>query len=138
MITKINTKLYKFLLVNLQKDWIIGIIAFVIIAIISLLETPKPVKDENFMIYEIYKFSQLGFWGHIQNIKTHQGPLFYYIMGLFVDIFEFNLTDLRMVNGVFSALLLILIFKILDLKKLNELHLLLVFLIPYFLFLTAP
>ena len=86
-------KLFKFLIELFQKNWIIGIIAFVIISIISLLEPINPVKDENYMIYEIYKFSQLGFWGHIQNIKTQQGPLFYYIMGLLMKIFDLNLTD---------------------------------------------
>ena len=131
-------KLFKFLIELFQKNWIIGIIAFVIISIISLLEPINPVKDENYMIYEIYKFSQLGFWGHIQNIKTQQGPLFYYIMGLLMKIFDLNLTDLRIINCVVSALFIVVILKIFQLQKTNKFYTFLVFLNPYFLMLTAP
>lgn len=135
---KMKAAIDQFLKVYLQKNWVIGIIVFAIITIISLLEPTNPVKDENYMIYEINKFSQMGFWGHIKNIKTPQGPLFYYIMSLFVKFFQFSLVELRLVNCVFSALAIVVILKIFELKKTSKLNILLVVSNPYFLFLTAP
>lgn len=119
-------------------NWIIGLIAFIIINLISWQYPQFPVKDENFMIYEINQFSKLGFWGHIQNIKTHQGPLYYYIMGLLKNLFDIDLLGLRVLNSTFSALMVVTMLQLFDIFKINKFYILLLVLNPYFLLLTAP
>jgi hypothetical protein len=132
------SKLLLFIKNLLNNYWFLGTIIFSIFAFISLLEPNNPVKDERFMIYEINQFSKLGFWRHINHMKNYQGPLFYYIMGLLVYFFKFNLLGLRIINCGFSAILIIVILKIFELKKASKFNVFLVLLNPYFLLLTAP
>lgn len=137
-----NSTTYSKLILTMKNlfnnDWFLGIFTFSVIAIISLLQPVNAVKDERFMIYEINQFSKLGFWGHINHMKNYQGPLFYYIMGLLLSFFKFSLLGLRIINCIFSAILIIVILKIFELKKINKYYFLLIFLNPYFLLLTAP
>ena len=132
------SKLLLFIKNLLNNYWFLGTLIFSIFSFISLLEPNNPVKDERFMIYEINQFSKLGFWGHINHMKNYQGPLFYYIMGLLVYFFKFNLLGLRIINCGFSAILIIVILKIFELKEINKFNVFLVLLNPYFLLLTAP
>jgi hypothetical protein len=141
---QINSHLtpYRKLLLTIKKPlnnyWFLGIFIFSIFASISLLEPLNPVKDERFMIYEINQFSKLGFWGHINHMKNYQGPLYYYFMGLMVSFFKINLLGLRIINCIFSTILIIVVLKIFELKEINKFNVFLVLLNPYFLLLTAP
>ena len=97
-----------------------------------------PIKDELFFIKEINLFAKNGFWGHIQLMKIQQGPLLYYFMGVLKSCFGLSFWGMRLLNVIFSSLLIYVILRIFEIVKIQKIYILLVLLNPYFLFLTGP
>jgi hypothetical protein len=96
-----------------------------------------PVKDELIFAFDLTQFSINGI-GYLMQMKSGQGPLFLYFLGVIGKLFSFStILPYRLVNIVLAGAIAIFSIKLIEKYKLPLLVALPMFLNPYFWGLTS-
>jgi hypothetical protein len=122
---------------NFGEVLVIFTVPFLGLILVEFYYPNLPIKDEIIFAYDVSQFSEKGL-EYISHMKSGQGPLFFYLLGLFGNCFSVtNILPFRLINIFIAGLIAAISIKLVDENKLPIFVTFTMLINPYFWGLTS-